>query len=58
MEPSFKDMLEDNDRYEVMQFVNLCDFDDKELYTGDISQNQKGEVFVVYYGKVDFVCAW
>lgn len=50
MEPSFKDVLEDNDRYEVMQFVNLCDFDDKELYTGDISQNQKGEVFVVYYG--------
>lgn len=54
MEPSFKDVLEDKDRYEVMQFVNLCDFGNKELYTGDISQDQKGEVFVVYCGEGGF----
>lgn len=41
MEPSFKDVLEDKDRYEVMQFVNLHDFEDKELYTGDISRDKK-----------------
>lgn len=54
MEPSFKDVLEDKDRYEIMQFVNLCDFGNKELYTGDISQDQKGEVFVVYHGEGGF----
>ena len=54
MEPSFKDVLEDKDRYEVMQFVNLCDFDGKELYTCDISIDEKGRIFVVYRGEGGF----
>ena len=54
MEPSLKDVLEDKDRYEVMQFVNLHDFEDKELYTGDISRDEKGRVYVVYYSEGGF----
>lgn len=54
MEPSFQDVLKNKDRYDVMQFVNLCDFDENELYVGDISQDQKGEKFVVYYSDGGF----
>ena len=54
IEESFKNVLEDNNRYEVMQFVNLHDIENKELYTGDISQDQKGKVFVIYCGEGGF----
>jgi len=45
------------DEFEIVNYININDMNDKEIYEGDIVKNKdRDEIYIIKWEKIEFVC--